>query len=196
MDYSTRQHLLHHLYTLAQIPDSEAERFLNDFEVTNYPRGSFFTRDGDTHDRVGFVILGVFRVYYTSSDGEMHIRNFCKEGMPLGSYATILQKQPAHVAIEALEDSIVAQFSYQALKSRFDRHAAWERLGRRIAEEHYISRERREYQLLAFDATARYEKFLEDFPGLEARITQANIASYVGVKPETLSRISKKRCRP
>jgi len=113
--------------------------------------------------------------------------------MPLGSYATILTGRPTHVNIEAIEDSVVLQFSYSELSKRYERHIGWERLGRKIAERHYISRERREHDFLACNAAQRYETFLEEFPGLEARISQTNIASYLGITPETLSRILKKR---
>lgn len=177
----------------ATIPDDELASFLSTIRIVRFAPGEMFTRVGETHDRVGVVLSGVFRVYYVSSDGDLFIRNFCKEGMPVGSYATILTGQPAHVNIEALEPSSVAQFRYAELARRFDRHPAWERVGRRIAEEHYIARERREYHLLAFDAATRYDHFLRDFPGLDQRITQANIASYVGVTPETLSRLLRKR---
>ena len=180
-----------YLESLSPVPAAELEPFLAALVVKEYAPGEFFTRIGDTHDRVGFVVRGVFRVYYLGPEGELHVRNFCKEGMPLGSYATILTGQPAHVSIEALETSVVAQFPYRELSTRFARHPTWERLGRRVAEEHYIARERREYTLLALDAQARYERFREDFPGLESRVTQTNIASYVGVKPETLSRLKK-----
>jgi CRP-like cAMP-binding protein len=179
--------------SFASIPDDELAAFASTVGVASFAPGELFTRIGDTHDRVGIVLRGVFRVYYLSPDGDLFIRNFCKEGMPIGSYATILTAKPAHVNIEALEPSTVAQFRYAELARRFDRHPAWERVGRRIAEEHYIARERREYHLLAFDAATRYEHFLRDFPGLDQRITQANVASYVGVAPETLSRLIRKR---
>jgi CRP-like cAMP-binding protein len=175
------------------VPEAEITDFAPVITVQRYEPGELFTRVGDTHDRVGFVLSGVFRVYYVAPDGEMFIRNFCHEGKPVGSYATILTGKPAHVSIEALEPASVAQFSYAELARRYDRHPVWERIGRRIAEEHYIARERREYHLLAFDAATRYEHFRRDFPGLDQRITQVNIASYIGVTPETLSRLRKKR---
>lgn len=182
-----------YLRAFADLPEAELAAFASAVSVMRIMPGELFTRTGDTHDRVGLVLSGVFRVYYMSPEGNLFIRNFCKEGMPIGSYATLLTSQPAHVSIEALEPSTVAQFRYAELTNRFDRHPAWERVGRRIAEEHYIARERREYHLLAFDAATRYEHFLRDFPGLDQRITQANIASYLGVTPETLSRIIRKK---
>jgi CRP-like cAMP-binding protein len=186
-----REYLSHY----SELPEPELLEFAAHVSRQHYQRGEFFTRIGDTHDRVGFVVHGLFRVYYIGPEGEYHIRNFCQEGRPLGSYATLLTGQAAHVNIEALEDSWVLQFSFTRLEAWFARSAAWERLGRRIAEQHYISRERREYSLLAFDARGRVDRFHEDFPGLEPRLTRTDIASYIGVRPETLSRLLGKKRR-
>lgn len=183
------------ILALAPVPEDLLTSFLADARVRGYEPGAFFTRPGDTHDRVGFVLEGLFRVYYTGEDGSVRIRNFCHEGRPLGSYATILAGLPAHVSIEALEASRVLEFGYSALERRFNEHPSWERLGRRLAEEHYVSRERREHQLLALDARGRYEAFRAEFPGLDARVKRRDVASYIGIEPETFSRLlgSKKR---
>jgi CRP-like cAMP-binding protein len=181
------------LSKLSQVPADEVLAFVTKHcALERYPRGELFTRLGDTSHRLGFVLEGLFRVYYTDSEGKQHVRNFCKEGVPIGSYATVLSGQPAHVDIEALEDSTVIQFGYGALLRQFERGAAWERLGRRIAEEHYISRERREHALLQLDAPARFKLFHEEFPGLASRLSGSDVASYIGVRPETLSRLRRK----
>jgi len=65
-------------------------------------------------------------------------------------------------------------------------------LGRILAEQHFILKEQREAALLLDDAETRYRQFLSDYPGLDKRIAQYHIASYIGVTPVTLSRIRKK----
>jgi CRP-like cAMP-binding protein len=182
------------LQSLSRLPEPEVARFLaQHVTAAKYAKGSFFTRSGDASDRVGFVAAGLFRVYYTGPGGTYHVRNFCPEGTPIGSYATVLVKEPAHVDIEALEESVVLQFPYQALAQHFEVSAAWERLGRRIAELHYISRERREHTLLTLDAGGRLREFENLFGALAARLTASDIASYIGVRRETLSRLRRGR---
>ena len=182
-----------YLAGLAELDDPEIFGLLERHaEEASYPRGDFFTRVGDTHDRLGFVIEGLFRVYYTGTDGTHYIRNFCHEGRPIGSYATILSDRPAHVDIEALEDSTVLEISYAIIHAELDRSRAWERIARRIAEQHYISRERREEVLLTLDASGRFAEFEEELGHIAHRLTQADIASYIGVRPETLSRLMKR----
>jgi CRP-like cAMP-binding protein len=181
------------LLQLAPLRQDQLDTFFKHVALARYAKGAFFTRAGDTHDRVGFVARGLFRIYYTATDGTLHVRNFCFEGRPLGSYATVLQGQPAHVDIEALEDSEVLQFSYRDFARQLDGGAAWERVARRLAEQHYISRERREQVLLTLDAAGRLAAFEDEFGAIAPRLTNADVASYIGVRRETLSRLRKIR---
>lgn len=185
-----------YLLQLGEIPEPEVDAFLAKISETPYAKGSFFTRAGESHDRIGFVARGLFRVYYTGADGTHHIRNFCPEGTPIGSYATVLQCAPAHVDIEALEDSLVLQFSYRDFQERMHEKPAWERIARRVAELHYVSRERREFDLLTRDAEGRFARFREEFGHIEARLTSTDIASYIGVRRETLSRLKRRDSHP
>ena len=174
------------------LPQDELLLFAEKINMKSFTKGQFFTQIGDSHDNIAFVQSGVFKVYYLTSDGRQVTRNFCTKGKPVGSYVTILQKKSAHVNIQATEDSVVHMTTYSHLQSFFTKGIAWECLGRKIAEEHYISREKREHQLLTLDATQRYQCFKEDFPGLENRVNQGDIASYLGIDPATLSRIRRK----
>ncbi len=174
----------------APVPADELSEFVRaHMRLETYRPRQCFTREGDTDGRLGFVVSGLFRVYYVGPAGAQHVRNFCPEGTPIGAYGTVIAGQPLSVFIEALEASQVLEFPYGALVAQLERSAAWERLGRRIAEEHYISRERREHALLTLDARARLQRFREDFPTLGARLRRSDVASYIGVRPETLSRL-------
>ncbi len=183
------------LRSLAPLSEHEFSELVPLLKDQSYEKGEKFCKPGEMSDRVGFVLTGLFRVYYLGQEGEVHVRNFCAEDRLLGSFATILAAEPAHVCIEALEASRVATLSYRSFERLFEKGAVWERVGRKIAESHYVSRERREFQLLTMDAAERYQAFLRDFPGLEERITQINVAAYLGVSPVTLSRLKAKRIR-
>jgi CRP-like cAMP-binding protein len=188
--------LYHYISQLAGVTADEFLPFKNMVMVRTVLRQSHFSKVGDQTRMVGFVLQGGFTVAYITRRGDEIIRNFCIEKMPIGSFATILTQQPCHVNITAFEDSLVAQIDYDQLLKLFKAHHAWERFGRRVAELHYISRENREYQLLAFSAEERYQSFLADYPGLSSRVTQSDIASYIGITPESLSRIRAKKKRP
>ena len=192
LDRSQSEYLYKMLQELAPIDRSSFSHFVKNVKSTSYQKGQFFTRNHENTDSVGFVQSGVFSVFYLTSEQKEVVRNFCHEGRFLGSLGTILSGQPSHVSIQALEDSVVFETSFTWLQRFFDQYGAdWERLGRKIAENHYISREKREYQMMCLDAKARYQIFREEFPSLESRINQYLIASYIGVAPATLSRMRK-----
>jgi CRP-like cAMP-binding protein len=182
-----------YLLQLGEVPEPEVDAFFTKIYEATYRKGSFFTRVGEAHDRIGFVVRGLFRSYYTGADGTHHIRNFCPEGTPIGSYATVLHCTPAHVDIEALEESVVLQFSYRDFQQRMQAHPAWDRIARRVAELHYVSREKREFDLLTRDAEGRFDRFLEEFGHIEGRLTSTDIASFIRVRRETLSRLKRRR---
>ena len=123
--------------SLAPISDEEFQYFLSKTKVKEFNKGDYFCEQGEQSHIVGFVLQGVFRVYYMNQDGDITIRNFSQEGKPVGSLATILTSEPAHVYIEALEKSQVATIPYKSFESLFERSHSWERLGRKIAEVHF-----------------------------------------------------------
>lgn len=185
--------LFRYFRTLSPIPDAELEHFASQVLVHEFTKGQTFAQIGDKTSCVGYVLSGGFQVAYITDQGGLSIRNFCQAGTVIGSYATIIEHQPVHVEIKAFEPSRAAVVDFSAMQDAFNRHISWERLGRKIAEQHYIRREVREYQLLTKTAEERYKLFTREFPGLTERITQAAIASYIGVTPVALSRILNRR---
>lgn len=109
-----------------------------------------------------------------------------------GSFYSSLTRTPCRFGIQALEKTRVIKARFADFTRLFDTDIRWERLGRVLAEQHFILKEQREAALLLDDAETRYRQFLEDYPGLDKRIAQYHIASYIGVTPVTLSRVRKK----
>ncbi len=182
------------LSRLSPVPAAELARFIESETIlAQYPIGTYFTRPSDASARLGFVVKGLFRVFYVGPDGSEHVRNFCRKGTFIGAYGAILSGQVANVAIQSLEAAEVLELSYPALARQFETGAEWERLGRRIAEEHYISRERREHALLTLDAFGRLQRFQQEFADIAPFLKRSDIASYIDVRPETLSRLGHRR---
>ena len=85
---------------------------------------------------------------------------------------------------------------YKAFKIYFDRHRCWETAARLRAEHVYMESEKKEHQLLIFNAAERYEYFLKNYSHLQKRIHQYMIAMYLGITPVSLSRIIGGRQKP
>ena len=139
------------------------------------------------------VLEGAFRAVRVSAKGEETVKAFRAELELIGPYAEILQGIPSLTAIEALEPSRVLVFrtrDFQALEAE---HACWSLLARRVAEYHYILKERREQEFLDLSAEERLDGFWAEHPHLEGRVPQRDIAAYLGITDVALSRIMSRR---
>jgi len=105
------------------------------------------------------------------------------------SYGSMVKGEASAFSIEAMEDSVVIEISYDLLKELMDTSPMWERFVRTSVERLYIRKEERERELLCYSALERYQAFLLKYPGLEKRIPQYHIASYLGISPVSLSRL-------
>jgi CRP-like cAMP-binding protein len=100
--------------------------------------------------------------------------------------------KPSYFSIESLEDSKILEISWKDFMQLLDQDIFWVKFLLKFIERGYMIKEKRERDLLLLDAETRYKDFLLEFPGMDQRITQGIIASYLGIKPETLSRIRSK----
>lgn len=91
--------------------------------------------------------------------------------------------------IEALEDSVICEIQYKDWIKLKQEHVCWKELLILFLEKAFVIKEKREREFLLLSATERYTIFKEEFPGLEHRIKQHHIASYLGISPVSLSRL-------
>jgi CRP-like cAMP-binding protein len=177
------------LRSLINLPEDEAIKATNLFKIYTLERGHFFVRAGDVPKTIGFAISGILRLYYVDRDGNEYTKSFCAENSFVAAYSALLLQQPSRLFIQALEDTKLLIADYSAYQVLSENHACWQALNCKIAEFLFIKKEKRESALLLDDAKTRYLSFQEEYPGLETRIRQHHIASYLGITPVTLSRI-------
>lgn len=142
---------------------------------------------------VVFVVHGLLREYFLGPSGEERTKAFIAEGGISGSLADLLSEQPSYANIVAEEDTRVLLGEYKAMKRLGERYPCWEKFGREMTARLLRTKARREYELLALDAAARYAEFRALYPQLEARIKAKHVASYVGITPVHLSRLRRAR---
>ncbi len=177
------------LRSLSGLTDTEAAQVVCLFQPRTLSRGEFFVRAGDVPQTLGFVLRGILRLYYVDSDGKEFTKSFCAENGFVAAYSALLMGQPSRMFIQALEDTKLLIADYSIYRSLSESHLGLQKLNGKIAEFLFIKKERRESSLLLDDAKNRYLNFLEEYPGLEARLKQHHIASYLSMTPVTLSRI-------
>jgi CRP-like cAMP-binding protein len=154
-------------------------------------RGEHFLSAGEICQQVGYIGQGI--VYYgVNTDGNEVIHNFASEGNFVSNYDSLINGVVSIKDIVALEDTTMLVIAAQQLERFYAGVVEGERFGRLLMEEVYTNAIK---QILSFyncDPETRYIEFIRLHPDLVQRIPQYYIASYVGIKPQSLSRIRKR----
>lgn len=181
---------------LAAVDDAELGPLAARLVGHDLVRGEHFLRFGETAERVGVIVGGVLREAFVRADGTERTRNFAVEGDLAGSLSDLLRGGPARTRVVAEEDARVLCVPWSLVQQALERSVSMRALLHGVTERLYLLKSEREYELLALDAEQRYRAFQARYPGLEARVTQRHVASYLGITPEHLSRLRARARRP
>ncbi|UAY54158.1 Crp/Fnr family transcriptional regulator [Arachidicoccus terrestris] len=156
-------------------------------------KGDFYNKQNIVCQDLGIVVRGIFRIYYydPATDEEKNLF-FFSENQFIVSFRSFLAQYPCVYYIEALEDAEVLFISYQELQLLYQKHKSWERFGRMLAEYFFHSSQARAEELLFFSHEKRYQDLLNQHPNIIQRVASFHIASYLGIKNQSLSRIKKR----
>ena len=177
---------------MAEMPDRAWALGAEHFYCRQYAKDEYLLHAGQLADWVYFVHKGVLRQFYTTEAGKEFNKSFSVEDEPCGSFRSSLTRTPSRFSIQALEPAEVLQIRFEQMFALVEGDRHWERLGRKAAEYQTLLNEAREAEFLLDDATVRYLNFRRQHPGLEERIAQYHIASYLGITNVALSRLRKK----
>ncbi|MGG4212388.1 Crp/Fnr family transcriptional regulator [Paenibacillus sp. FSL L8-0638] len=183
--YRSLEKMAHH----ASIIEQDWNRFVEQTRVKHVQQGTVLIETGEPVKHAYFCSEGLFRLFYTLADGREYNVGFSPEDDYVTSYGAMIQGEPSTFSIEAMEDSVVIEIPYHVLEELMDTSHMWERFVRKSVERLYIRKEERERELLYLSAKERYHAFLLKYPGLDKRVAQYHIASYIGVSPVSLSRL-------
>ena len=174
------------------MPDKRIDEFLELGKEKSVAISDYFIRAGETPMKIAYVFHGLFRYVYCNNKGDEFTKAIIPESNFISSYSAMILNKPSYFAIEALENAQLIEIQWYDFKTLLDKNVFWIKFLLKFVEKGYIIKEKRERDLLLLDSETRYKHFLTEFPGMDQRIKQGIIASYLGIKPETLSRIRKK----
>lgn len=155
-------------------------------------RHEHFLVQGGICRNLGFIAEGYIRLYYLKGDEEI-TKDFNFENEFCGSYASFIAEKPALFNVMAMEPVRLYTIPRNSLLTLYDTYTCWQKLGRISMEQMFVKKERREASFLLDSPEVRYEKLVKESPMWIKRIPLKYLASYLGMAPETLSRIRKKR---
>lgn len=136
-----------------------------------------------------FVEKGTLRSYTIDNSGYEHVIQFAFDGWWIADLYSFLTNEPSTYNIDALEDSEVLLISQAAQEEMFEKVPKMERYFRILCQNALIAMQRRLAGTLTLNAEEKYTKLIAYYPDVAQRVPQHMIASYLGITPETLSRI-------
>lgn len=177
------------------ISQEEIKIFTSHATLRTFKKKELFVKERDICRHLIFIHEGLFRYYYILPDGEDLTKDFAidRQNPFCTAYTSFMTQEPSHIWIEALEDSLVWMWDEKYVSSLFQNELPWILFAKKMSEYLFIRKEKREYAFLLLSPEERYQQFLKDFPGLNQRVPQYHIASYLGLTPESLSRIRKRK---
>lgn len=152
-------------------------------------RGDVLTDEGETERGFLFVLEGVQRVFFTTPEGHEHTVAFASATDYSGIPDSFFLQVPSGYRLESLSDGSVLATDYESLSALMDTHRELERWAWQLLASALRGRAKRERDHMTLTAKDRYERFLHECPRLVQRVPLKHIASYLGMSPETLSRI-------
>lgn len=172
-------------------PATDIADFIARGRSRNLAAGEEFCRLGQEAHELAFIHSGIVRYYVLLSDGEEATKDFSFAGGFTVSYGSAVSGRAAEVAIAAVTECRLTVWPFAHLTALYDRHPEWQKFGRRVAEMLYVRKERREISFLLESAEERYAAMLRAFPEA-AQIPQYYLASYLGIRPQSLSRLKRR----
>lgn len=181
------------------VPDEAIlARLLSDLVHQKIAKSQQMLGAGETARHVFFIHKGLVRQYFNdpNAGGTERTGQFFDDGMLVTDAESFLTQSPATENFEALEPSSILIVSRAALLRAYDADHALERFGRLMVEEALIGSQRRASRLLTLSPEERYATFVQTRPEVARRVPQYLIASYLGLTPESLSRIRRRLSKP
>lgn len=173
-----------------KLDTEDINRILAISQIRIYQKGSTILGINEKLTYTGLVLKGIIRSYYLDMNGKEITKNFYREHFLFMDEGLIGYKQSIS-AYEAIEDTVVMLFDTGKLKELFMESEKFKDLYIAALETGMRYKIYRENEFLTNNATERYLQFINDYPELAGRVKQSYISTYLGITPESLSRIRK-----
>lgn len=185
------QQLIRHFESY--LPFEEREKQLLEGRVTQrrIKRRQLILQEGFPCKHYSFVVEGCFKMYGADKKGNQHNIQFAAENDWIADIGSFHSEKPSRLFIEAIEPSLILQIERQDLYFLYLNISKLDRIFKVIIEDKFVELQNRVLQNISSTAEERYQTFIEQYPNLALRLPNTQIASYLGITPEFLSKIRK-----
>lgn len=167
------------------------DKLVQNCKTIKISKGNFLLRQGEICKHSFFVESGLLRQYSIDNKGKEHILQFAPETWFVTDRESVYFNQPSNYFIQALEDSTVLQIDENFIVQLAQQNKSFLEFNNKLLHNHIRHLQKRVTQLLSATAEERYLDFIKIYPDILLRVPQSMVASYLGITPESLSRVRK-----
>ncbi|MEZ5009331.1 MAG: Crp/Fnr family transcriptional regulator [Chitinophagales bacterium] len=180
-----------YMLTNAGITDKEFDVLSEKLLHKNIEKGEFVLNQGDVCHHSFFVNSGLLRAYTIDESGKEHIIQFASENWIISDRSSAFFNEPSELYIDAIEDTSAVLFDTDFISLANEISTTFRKYNEKLLQNHIRQQQKRINLLISATAEQRYLNFIQLYPDLTLRVPQWMIASYLGITPESLSRVRK-----
>jgi CRP-like cAMP-binding protein len=181
--------ILENINKYITLSTEEEQLFLSKTEIRHYKTKTIILNAGEICKHSYFVNSGLLRSFTINDNIVEHILSFACEGWWIGDMYSLISQKPGTLFIEVLEDAEVVLLSKENQEQLYHEIPKLERFFRILTENSLVANQERLMDNLSLSAEERFDKFCKKYPTLIQKVSQKQIASYIGVTPEFLSKM-------
>ena len=185
------QQILNFLKKTALLSEAELDDFLSKRKNVHIKKGDTIVKEGQLCQSIYFIHSGVISLYLLK-DGEEHVKDFSLSGKFITAYTSMSTGKFSQIFLRAEQECILSVWDASYFQKLIRQNHQWALFAFKMAEYLFYRKEKREISMLLQSAEERYQHMLEEFSSLAQQVPQYLLASYLGIKPQSLSRIRNK----
>ena len=174
------------------LSDFDKQQFLSSLISRDVQKKQLLLEQGQICKKIYFVESGSLRAFNVNGDGKESTIMFAVQDWWITDMNCFVHRKPAMLSIEALENSKIMELDFDLLEELYQNIPKFERFFRILFQNAYIREQLRALHNISLTTEEKYWQFVENYPAIVQKVTQKQIASYLGVTPEFLSSVKKK----
>lgn len=185
--------LINNISKYITLTEDEAVVFTSKLTIRKLRKKQLLVQPGFVCDHKSYVIKGALRAFLLDTEGKEHTLAFAIEDWWISDYSSLIYQEPATLFVEALEDSVLIQISYEAEQDLLQKIPKLEKFERIITQRALAFQHKRLLANFTHTAEQRYDEFVQKYPLIVSRVPQYALASYLGFTTEYLSKIRNRK---
>ena len=187
------QPVIDYISRYVDLTDDEKTQLASYLKITKVKKRQFIVQPGFVCRHKSYVVKGAFRGYLVDNQGKEHTLSFAVEDWWISDYSSLIYQEPATLFVEALEDSVLIQITYQDEQKFLEQIPKLEKFERIITQRALAFQQKRLLSNFTKTAEERYDEFMAKYARIAERVPQYSLASYLGFSSEYLSKIRNRK---